>query len=184
MKHIKIVFIAISITLAPAWPVLAGNTDSGHSGHGTHQITDQQGDGGHQMQHGGGHTMGKPASGHGTMDHSGHSGDLLHESEVNGYKFTYHTIDMASKMAFMKGKEHITHHMMVYITGPDGQTVTNAKVGYLIQGPERDQKLMCMGMGGGYGADVSFKEPGKYTVKTKAVAGDVTLMDAFEHEVK
>lgn len=175
MIPFKTIFIAFSLTLALAWPAVAGNTGTDHSGHGGHQMTDQQG---------GGHTMGKPASAHGGMDHSGHSGDLLHESDVDGYKFAYHTIDMAGKKAFMKGKEHITHHMMVYITGPDGQTLTNATVGFLIEGPGGDQKLMCMGMGGGYGADASFKTPGKYTVKTKAVAGDVKLMDAFDHEVK
>ena len=178
MKHFRTIIIAFSFTLALAWPVMAANTGHDHSGHGGAQDTGGQ----QMMQHGGGHTMGQTMGQ--SMDHSGHNGDLIHESEVNGYKFAYHTIDMADKMAGMKGMAHLTHHMMVYITGPDGKTVDGAKVGYLIDGPGGEQKAMCMGMGDGYGADVSFKEPGKYTVKTKAMAGDVKLMDSFEYEVK
>ena len=41
-----------------------------------------------------------------------------------------------------------------------------------------------MGMGDGYGADVSFEDKGSYTVKTKVVAGDKKIMDSFEYEMK
>ena len=46
-----------------------------------------------------------------------------------------------------------THHLMVYVMDPDGQAVQEAKLGYLVEGPDgTKQKLMAMGMQGAYGA--------------------------------
>ena len=41
-----------------------------------------------------------------------------------------------------------------------------------------------MGMSDGFGADVDFKAPGAYIVRTKAVAGSTTLLDEFTYEVQ
>lgn len=118
------------------------------------------------------------------MDHSGHKGDMIHESVVDGYKFAYHLIDMgahAKKMPQMKN----THHLMVYVMSPEGHMMPKAKVGYLIQGPDDSkQKVMCMGMSGGFGADVNFGAKGTYTVKTKMMSEEKNLMDSFPYEVK
>ena len=124
------------------------------------------------------------------MDHSTHQGDMIHESHVDGYHFVYHLIDMTAKMKGMKGmEEHIknmknTHHLMLFVKAPHGHMVKNGKVGYLLEGPKGKQKAMCMTMSGGYGADINFKEKGKYTVKAKVMDGDKNLMDSFEYEVK
>ncbi|GAB6061955.1 hypothetical protein [Deferrisoma palaeochoriense] len=130
------------------------------------------------------------------MDHSEHMGEDIRETKVNGYGLAYHLIDMKEKMEAMKGMKGMsmekmdmskmgTHHLMVYVMGPNGEKVTDAKAGYKIVGPDgTEQKAMCMAMNGGFGADVNFKEKGTYTIKTKIVAGDTTLLDEFTYTVE
>ena len=168
-KQTKIITVALAFFIALAYPVFA--QDKGHEGHG------------HAMKDAGA----QKEMDHSKMDHSGHSGMLIHESDVKGYKFAYHLIDMREKMKNMKGMPEMkdTHHLMVYVKSPHGQAVDNGKVGYLIKNPDSsDQKKMAMGMGGGYGSDVNLGAAGKYTIKTKVVDGDNELMDEFEYEVK
>lgn len=119
----------------------------------------------------------KSAGDHGkTMDHSQHMGEKIHESKVEGYQFAYHLLNM---------EERATHHMMVYIMAPDGGKVEDAKVGFLVNGPDgTKQKIMAMGMQGAYGADLDLKQKGPYTVKIKAVSGDQKFLDEFTYEVK
>ena len=121
------------------------------------------------------------------MDHSAHRGPNIHNSMVDGHHLAYHLIDMREKMQDMENMPEMkaTHHMMVYVVGPDGTPLAQAKVGYLVEGPDGEQqRLMAMGMSDGFGADVDFKAPGAYTVKTKAVANGTTLLDQFTYEVK
>lgn len=116
--------------------------------------------------------------------HSTHMGATIHESTVQGYRFSYQLIDMREHLKTMPEMQ-MTHHLMVYITSPEGHALETAKVGYLVEGPDNaEQKLMTMGMHGGFGADINFQAPGMYTVKTKAVAGDKKLFDKFMYEVK
>ena len=121
------------------------------------------------------------------MDHSAHRGPNIHNAMVDGHHLAYHLIDMREKMQDMENMPEMqaTHHMMVYVTGPDGAVLAEAKVGYLVVGPDgNQQKLMAMGMSDGFGADVDFGAPGAYTVKTKAVANGTTLRDEFTYEVE
>jgi hypothetical protein len=63
--------------------------------------------------------------------------------------------------------------------------VAQAKGGYLIEKPDgSDQRVMTMPMSGGHGADVALDAPGNYTVKTKVIAGDQTLMDRFTYQME
>ncbi len=69
-------------------------------------------------------------------DHSGHVGVIIHESEIEGYRFAYHLIDIqkgTAEMKDMKGSKEAetTHHLMVYVKDPDGRAVEAAKLGYL-----------------------------------------------------
>lgn len=119
------------------------------------------------------------------MDHSGHRGPNIRNSSVDGYSLAYHLIDLKEKMKDMENMPEMqaTHHMMVYVVSPDGTPVAEAKVGYLVVGPDgQQQRLMAMGMSDGFGADVDLGAPGAYTVKTKAVAGSTTLRDEFTYE--
>ena len=121
------------------------------------------------------------------MDHSGHRGANIHNSSVDGHSLAYHLIDLREKMKDMEDMPEMqaTHHMMMYVVGPDGAPVADAKVGYLVIGPDGNrQRLMAMGMQDGFGADVDFRAAGTYTVRTKAVAGDTTLLDEFAYEAQ
>lgn len=141
-------------------------------------------------------------SGHGNMTgnaqdgmkgHDSMSGGMkIHTSMVDGYHLSYELIDMSEKMASMKTSEHMkkmpemtnTHHLMVFVTSPDGELVESATVGYLVKGPgEETQKAMAMGMLKGFGADVNFSQKGDYTIVTKVKAGEAILKDTFVHSV-
>ncbi len=124
---------------------------------------------------------------HKTMDHSDHTGMLIHESSVDGHKLAYHLIDMKEKMKGMKNMPEMkdTHHLMLFIEDAHGHKMEKGKVGYLVTGPgDSKQKLMCMGMKGGFGADVNLGAKGVYTIKAKVMAGDKKLQDEFTYEVK
>ena len=124
------------------------------------------------------------------IDHSGHIGAVVHESTIEGYSFAYHLIDIRKDPEKIKGMEGTkaidqTHHLMVYVMDPNGQAVPEAKLGYLVEGPDSaKQKLMTMGMQGAYGANVNFKQKGMYTIKAKCLIGDKKLFDRFSYEVK
>ncbi len=142
----------------------------------------EQQHGGMQMEHGG-MKMDKASSGD-------RKGQKVREATVEGYKFEYHLIDLAQKMKDKPMQGHgmsqmKSHHLMVYVQGPDGKAVESAKVGYMVTGPDNaEQKAMAMAMEGGYGADVDLKSKGDYKVKTKAVVGDKTLTDDFTYTAK
>lgn len=168
MKKITMLVMALTgCVLFTAAPVWAGSMSHGKNSHG-------------DMSHGSGEQ--------GAMSHSGHQGKMIHESTVDGYRLAYHLIDMEEKMKGMKmdmPEQMGTHHLMVFIQSPDGQPEKSAKVGYVIAGPDNTtQKAMTMGMKGGFGADVTLKTKGMYTVKTKAVVGSKKLLDSFEYTVK
>jgi len=120
----------------------------------------------------------------GGMDHGKHAGDLIHESTVDGHQFAYHLIDMRAKTKDMPEMK-ATHHLMVYVKGPDGKAVDKAKAGYMLEGPgDAKQRVMAMAMGGGFGADIDLSAKGSYTMKTKVIAGEKILMDKFVYEMK
>jgi hypothetical protein len=114
-----------------------------------------------------------------TMNQMGEKGEKIHQSSIDGYQLTYELIDMREKMKNMPAMTN-THHLMIYIRDNTGNALENAMVGYLVEGPDGQQKAMSTGMGaGGYGADISLKSSGNYTIRTKIVAGEVKLMDEF-----
>ena len=74
---------------------------------------------------------------------------------------------------------------MVYIVDPAGKAVSSAKVGYLVIDPNgAKQKVMAMAMKDAFGGDVNFTVKGVYTIKTKAVVGNIKLLDRFTFEIK
>ena len=132
--------------------------------------------------------------------HVGHSMDMtepmpppshqgmatIRETTVDNYYLIYNLIDMRERM---KGMENMppmenTHHLMVYIHSPENKTVGDASVGYLITAPDGEkQKVMTMGMGDGYGADINLGKTGTYIISVKAVFDDTDLRDSFEYEI-
>jgi len=106
-----------------------------------------------------------------TMDHAGHIGEKIHESTVEGYRLAYHLLDLPGR---------IPKHLIIYITDAEGRPVNEAKVGYLVVGPDgKEQTVMAMAMQDSFGGDVDFSLKGKYTIKSKAVVGSKNLLDSF-----
>jgi hypothetical protein len=127
--------------------------------------------------------------GHGTSNPAEkHHGQKIREAKVEGYELEYNLIDMREAMSGMKEQDMAkmkSHHLMVYLKEPDRKYVRDAKVGFWLVGPDgKDQKTMAMAMGEGFGADIDLKAKTTYKIKTKAVVGDKTLMDAFSYSVK
>lgn len=141
------------------------------------------------MNHDMGHQMSMKKMDDGmAMEHSDHSGENIHNSIVDGYRFSYLLMDIRKKMSAMKAEGHMhegmdaTHHLMVYVKNPEGTAVENARVGYLVEGADgTTQKLMCMEMGGGFGSDVNLSNSGEYIIKTKVVTDGKKLIDEFAY---
>ncbi len=134
------------------------------------------------------HSQGKNMKG--GADAAARPGENILNATVDGHQFAYYLIDMQKQMAKMKNQSQTTgmkasHHLMVYVTKPDGQALDQAKVGYLVVGPDgAKQKQMGMKMRDGFGADLHMGEKGAYSVKTKALAGGKAIMHQFTYEMK
>jgi len=114
------------------------------------------------------------------MAQPGHEGNTIHSSDVEGYHMTYQLYELTAAEGAQPA-----HHLMVTITDQDGKPVENATVGYIVTGPDgKEQKLMTMGMGGGYGANLDLSLSGDYVIKTKVVAGDKKVIDSFTYTVE
>lgn len=116
-----------------------------------------------------------------------HDTENIHTSTVDGHTLTYQLMDMRENIKAMDHKAHMesmtrTHHLMVFIKGPSGPV--SGKTGFMVSGPDgKTEKVMCMAMGEGYGADVTMAKPGSYTIKTRVAAGDKVLKDSFTYDL-
>lgn len=118
---------------------------------------------------------------HDTHD-SGKVGELFHTSTVEGYMLSYYLLDLREQQKKDMDKPH---HIMVYIMDKNHHKVLNGKVGFIIKNSDGDsQKAMAMFMSEGFGITADMKKRGIYTIITKAVLGDVTLMDKFTYPMK
>ena len=121
---------------------------------------------------------------HSGMSHGSHAGQLIRETSVEGYGLTYRLIDMQARMKDMADMPEMdaTHHLMLYIHPPAGNSIEQPRVGFLVEDPDGEtQKVMAMAMSGGFGADLDLSQKGDYTIKSKAVFGDVKLIDEFKY---
>jgi len=136
------------------------------------------------------HDHGDHGAGHSEMpaEHAKPAEEAIHHAMVEGLHFSYQLIDMHANLAKMEGMDMSkvkSHHLMVFIKDSKGEPLAGATVGYLVSNPDgAKQKLMAMGMGGGYGADVDLQAKGSYTIKTKVVMGETRLSDEFTYEMK
>lgn len=118
-------------------------------------------------------------------------GAVIRTATVSGHTLTYRLYgweDRNKMMAGMQGMPGMdttgaaTHHLMVFVAGPDGKEVAGAKVGFHVIGPDNaERKTLTMGMFGGYGADVALGAPGEHSVRAKVVAGRTVLEDRFAY---
>jgi len=110
---------------------------------------------------------------------------------VNGYTLTYTLIDMKKMMAASAApmthdmSKMKSHHLMVDPVAPDRTPATGGKAGFQVIQPDKTKvQAMAMLMEGGFGADVDLLLKGDYTITTKIVLGDTTLVDEFVYTVK
>ena len=94
-------------------------------------------------------------------------GKLAHEEVVDGVKATFNVIDIKAKMKAMGMKE--THHIMVMFTdAKSGAKLGEGEVKLKVIGPDKKEQVKdLMGMEGGFGADFTMPEKGKYGVMAK-----------------
>lgn len=125
-------------------------------------------------------------------------GKQIREISLKGYTLMYHLLDLSERAEMMKkmgdhsviGMKKVpdmTNHLMVYIRKPDGKIVPG-DVAFLLTGPDgKDFRTMTMGMYGGYGADISLKLKGAYTIRSKisieSGGAPVRLEDEFTFQV-
>lgn len=117
-------------------------------------------------------------------------GKRIRQINLKGYTLTYHLMDLSERGEMMKlmgshsvlgmnKSPDVTNHLMVYIQKPDGKIVSG-DVAFVLTGPDgKDFTTVTMGMYGGYGADISLKLKGLYTIRTKIIieGGDVVRLD-------
>lgn len=119
-------------------------------------------------------------------------GTLFHESMKEGFMLSYYLMDMRDQKdsetahtAHGKKEMDKPHHIMVYIMDKNHKPVVKGKVGFLIKDEAGNaQKHMAMYMSQGFGITADMKKKGRYTITTKALVGDVKLMDSFTHEIR
>jgi len=157
--------------------------DSGHAGHGAAPAASTA-PAAHDMA----------GMDHKAMGHAAAMGASIHEATVDGYKLAYHLSSNAERMEAAKKAGTLSaadaakaksHHLMIYIANPAGAKVTDAKVGFLVKGPDgKEQTVMGMFMEGGFSADVDLKAPGAYTIKSKSTVGGKNVLDQFTYTTR
>lgn len=118
----------------------------------------------------------------------------IRKAEVSGYTLTYYLLDVATKQAtnvmpseatssdFYKMK---SHHLMVFVTRPDGRPATEGKAGFLVTRPNKTEtRDIAFSMDGGFGSDVDLPSTGDFAIATKIVLADVDLLDRFVYTIK
>lgn len=124
-------------------------------------------------------------------------GKQIRQTNVKGYNLTYHLLNLSERNEMMKKMDghsvlgmkkvpDMTNHLMVYVEKSDGKIVPG-DVAFLITGPDgKDFRTVTMEMYGGYGADISMKFKGVYTIKTKIIADKegIRIDDEFTFEMK
>lgn len=115
------------------------------------------------------------------MDH-GKGGKTIHTSTVDNATLSYMLMDIRENMKAMGHDmgDTATHHLMVYVKGAN--LPEKGKAGFMITGPDgKTEKVMCMAMEGGYGADIRMKSHGAYTIKVKVAGDGKALKDEFTY---
>lgn len=127
------------------------------------------------------------------------AGENIRQATVEGYRLEYYLLDLPGAAA-ARGP---THHLMLYLAGPDGTPIQDAKVVYRVSSPggprpevtafyAKGRRVTRAGadgaggvaMEGGYGADITLGDRAGYRVATQVAAGAVTLRDEFAYEVR
>jgi len=123
-------------------------------------------------------------------------GRMIRQAKVEGYFVHYHLLDRKERDQLLRGLDgeatpgvdasgRATHHLMVYLWGPDGRFIPSAKVRLRITAPDgRTVTTPTVSMQDGHGADVVLPVAGKYDVVMEADVGAKALTDEFSFDLK
>lgn len=135
------------------------------------------------------------------------TGVKIREVSGAGYKFEYFLLALNTSGTGEALNSDATHHLMIYITGPDGKPIEDATVSFEVTGRGAAQQLTLtryargsrrnsssarvltwtpkgVPMEGGYGADLRLTPKGPYSIRTTASFGDRMLSDEFTQMVQ
>lgn len=128
----------VMIALLTAWSASAMEDHDKHSGHG----------GDAKME----------------MDHGKMEGTFMHKTEVDGIRFEFQVMSLASMN--MNDPHGATHHIMVKMIHADHDMQIKEAVGKIkVIGPDgKEQEAAVKNYGGVFAANFTFDKPGKYGV--------------------
>lgn len=121
----------------------------------------------------------------GKMDMGGMSmgGDMmmLQEEMVDGVMGSAHMLDVKEKMA--KHGMTTTHHIMIGFKDGHGKSLSDGKVAVKVESPDGkvSKPIMMMGMGEGFGADITLDQVGMYHFKIGTKLDDGTKRTFHMH---
>lgn len=121
-------------------------------------------------------------------------GQNIRKVDVSGYSLSYYLLDviekhitgvMPSETTSSDFNKMKSHHLMVFVTRPNGRPATEGKAGFLVVQPNKtESRDIAFTMDGGFGSDVDLPSKGDFTITTKIVLADVDLLDRFVYTVK
>ena len=108
-----------------------------------------------------------------SMEHGAHMmGKVAHIEVVDGVKATFSVLDIKAKMKEM-GMKETNHIMVVFTDAKSGKQLSDGEVKVKVQGPDKSEQVKdLMGMEGGFGADFTMPQKGKYGVMAKFKLAD------------
>jgi hypothetical protein len=120
------------------------------------------------------------------MEHGDHMmGKVAHEEVVDGVKATFSVLDIKAKMKEM-GMKETNHVMVVFTDAKSGSKLSEGEVKVKVMGPDKSEQVKdLMAMEGGFGADFTMPEKGKYGVMAKFKLSDGKVRSVkFRYTVK
>lgn len=156
----KMLFILAAVSLACSAPLAAFAMDHDMSKHGSDSM---------MMDKGGEMQMGKPA----------------HVAVADGVKASFYFMDIKAKMQAL-GMKETNHIMVMFADAKTGKMLPEGVVKVKVLGPDKSEQLKdLMGMRGGFGADFTLAQKGKYGVMCKFKLADGKVRSAkFWYQVK
>lgn len=136
----------------------------------------------------------------GKMEHMEHKDEMkmpegmsMKTMNIDGYKVTFHIMDMFSYHNYMKNMGHkgqmmdkdATHHIMMDITDKNGKKVENATVKVKVINSEKESQSKPMtSMMKNYGANFKMEHKGKYQIMTLFKIDGKKHKGGYWHKIK
>ncbi len=121
------------------------------------------------------------------MDKSGgmQMGKAAHVAVADGVKASFHFMDIRAKMKAM-GMQATNHIMVMFTDAKTGKMLTEGAVKLKVMAPDKSEQVKdLMGMKGGFGADFTLAQKGKYGIMCKFKLADGKVRSVkFWYQVK